>query len=412
MVIIESVQSRKINVLTICNGLPNPLNVHHWVFVAEQIKALSEHCNITAIAPVLLARPGRKFREQREQAAQIPYSGKLNRALYYRPRYLDLPRFSHQLNDYSMLFSILLCIARHKVKVDLIHSHFAYPAGYVGALLGCVLRKPMILTVWGSDINMRTRPDFEVPLWRERIFYALCNVDYIIASSDALKERLVDLGIESGVSVIYNGISTERFHPRDRCASRRKLGLPIDTPTVLFIGNLVPIKALDVLLRAVAHIEREGTRLHLVLVGDGPLHEDLKRLAAELELSNVEFRGRQPNEEIPWLMSAADVLVLPSLNEGFGMVILESIACATPVVASRVGGVPEIINADGLGILVDPGDPGVLAEAIQKALSREWEIGTLISRALDFDLRHTARQIADLYQEIASRGLERNGHLV
>ena len=400
------------NVLVLSQGLPNPLNVNHWIFVAEQVKALSEHCNITAIAPVLVPRPGRKFREQRQLAAQIPYAGKLNRATYYRPCYLDLPRFSLQLNDYLMLASILWCIARHRIKVDLIHAHFAYRPGYVGGILGRILSKPVVLTVWGSDINVVTREDYEIPLKRKRTLAALRLTNHIIAVSKALRHKVVGLGIRSDkVSVIYNAISRQRFYQRPQNESRGKLDLPLGRHIILFVGNLVPIKAVDVLIKALALLGKDRGDIHLVVLGDGLMRNELEQLADELELKNIEFRGRRCNQEIPLYMSAADFLVLPSMNEGCPTVMLETLACGTPIVASRVGGIPEVVTNHELGILVEPGNVRALAYAIEKAVKTEWNSRVMMSHVQPYTRQRIARQTYELYVYIVREreGASRTG---
>ena len=400
------------NVLVLSQGLPNPLNVNHWIFVAEQVKALSEQCNITIIAPVPVPRPGRKFREQRQLAAQIPHVGKLNQATYYRPRYLDMPRFSLQLNDYSMLASILWCIVHHRIKVDLIHAHFAYHPGYVGGILGRILGKPIILTVHGSDINVVTREDYEIPLKRKRTLAALRLTNHIIAVSNSLRQKVVGLGIRSNkVSVIYNAISRQRFYQRPQNQSRGKLDLPLGKYIILFVGCLLPIKAVDVLIKAVALLGKDRGDIHLVVLGDGLMRNELEQLAYALELKSIEFLGKRCNKEIPLYMSAADCLVLPSMNEGFGIVMIEALACGTPVVASRVGGIPEVVTNHELGILVEPGNVRALAYAIEKAVKTEWNSRVMMSHVQPYTRQRIARQTYELYVYIVREreGASRTG---
>lgn len=390
------------NVLVLSEMFPDPVRCQRGNFVVEQIRALSKLCSVTVIAPVHLPLPVKRFREQRELIAQIPVQSTLGQATVYRPRFLDAPRFLNYLNDYLMLLVTIECIWKHHIKVDLIHSHFAYPSGYVGGKLGRLLRKPVLLTVHGSDIHQRTRTDYPYPVMRKKTLIALAEVSSIIAVSNALKSRIVELGFPPDkVIVISSGFVKERFEVLEREAARQKLGFCDHGRVVLFVGNLVEIKGLNVLLEATAKLRNRLKNIQLILVGDGPLEHELKAEAIKLGLDDAIFwAGRIPNEQVSQFMGACDVLVLPSLDEGFGIVCLEALACGRPVAASKVGGIPEIIDDPEYGILVEPGNPQALASAIHEVLQRKWNTGRLSARAQRYNWEDIAPLIYKQYERV------------
>src|SRR5262249_60620041 len=164
--------------------------------------------------------------------------------------------------------------------------------------------------------------------------------------------------------VIHNGVDSVLFHPGSREQARQDLGLHQSAPIVLFIGNLVPVKALEVLIAAASRLVQTGLRFQCLLIGQGPLREQLERQVSQLGLAEtVRFLGSKPHADLPPWYRAADLVVLPSRSEGVPNVLLEAAACGTPFVASRVGGIPEIAHL-GLSQLVPSGDVDALAGAI------------------------------------------------
>jgi glycosyltransferase involved in cell wall biosynthesis len=179
---------------------------------------------------------------------------------------------------------------------------------------------------------------------------------------------MVEIGVPAAaVTVVGNGIDTTRFHPFVR--RRGEQG-----KTVLFAGNLVPVKGVEHLIAAFAAVVRRTGSARLIIVGSGRLEEALRRQARELGIAeSVVFAGRQPHDAMPAWLVRADVFCLPSLNEGCPNVVLEALACGTPVVASRVGGIGDLITCDDQGFLVPPGNVSLLADALCRALGRRWD---------------------------------------
>jgi glycosyltransferase involved in cell wall biosynthesis len=199
---------------------------------------------------------------------------------------------------------------------------------------------------------------------------AVRSADGIVAVSRDLSETLIRLGVKPDkVRTIYDGVDRRLFHPGDKAQERAILNLSPEEKAILFVGNLVPVKAVDVLIRASAEPMRVDSTIRLVIVGQGPLRTELKRLAQELGIvDRVRFVGPIPHAELPRWFRATDLFVLPSHSEGVPNVLLEASACGVPWVASRVGGIPEIAHL-GLSRLVQPNAPVELAQAIREMLA-------------------------------------------
>jgi glycosyltransferase involved in cell wall biosynthesis len=383
-------------VIVLSEYFPDEVRPSRGIFVLEQTKALSSLANITVVAPLAEPLPRKKFRAIRDISRRIPARGRLQGVKFFRPRYLDWPRLGNYLNAYGMLFAVGSCIRRNHLECDLIHAHFAHRMGYVGVLLGALLRKPVILTVHGSDINLRPRfrPD------RKRILFALRRSRTVITVSDALRASVIHMGIsEHKVVTIYNGVDAQQFTPIDTVAARNRLRLPTNAHLILFVGNLHPKKGTRHLIEACARLPALNKSFRLVIVGDGPERARLEGAVSQLGLAeHITFAGEQPHGEIRWWMNACDVFVLPSLHEGFGIVSLEALACGKPVVATAVGGIPEIISSPALGMLVEPANPTQLAEAITAALSEEWDRDSLARYAAQYSWARAAQHISSEYE--------------
>jgi glycosyltransferase involved in cell wall biosynthesis len=208
-------------------------------------------------------------------------------------------------------------------------------------------------------------------------------------------------------SVIYDGVDTELFSPRDRTGARAQLNLPQEGRIILFVGSLRPVKGPEHLVQAFAKLADSGTKdLRLVMVGTGPLEQALRARVRDLGLTDrVTFAGACLHREVSTWMAAADLLCLPSIDEGLPNVVLEALACARPVVASSVGGLAEVIDDDCLGTLVPPGDPDSLASALGEALDRKWDTDVLLGKARQFSWPEHGARIADVLKSvITNRG--------
>ena len=294
-------------------------------------------------------------------------------------------------------------IQQQKIEFNIVHAHFIWPSGYAAAKLAKEFNVPLIITAHGYDV-------YDLPFrdrnWFKRVKYALDTAEHIITVSNSNREILVGkLGVpENKVSVIPNGFDPRLFHPMDKVKTRKKLDLPLDRKIILNVANLVPVKGHGYLIRAMVSVVKERREVLLVIVGGGPLYDKLKEMVRRLGLEgNVMLVGPRPHEEIPLWMNAADLFVLPSLNEGNPTVMFEVLGVGLPFVGTAVGGVPEVITSEDYGLLCPPWNLDCLAEKILMGLKKEWDREKIREYAEQFTWDNVAKRIAKIYGEVMSK---------
>jgi D-inositol-3-phosphate glycosyltransferase len=299
------------------------------------------------------------------------------------------------------------------VEYDVIHSHY-WLSGRVGSLVAPRWGVPhvtMFHTLGRLKNNaLSAQEESEARIEVEE--HVVASADRVIASSEHERQSLVELyrARRERVAVINGGVDLRLFRPLDRAIARARLGL--DGEIVLFVGRMDRVKGLDVLLRAIALL-RHRPSLKLVVVGGSGQEEELRRcraLADRLDL-DVLFRGAIPQEELPSYYNAADVLVVPSHYESFGLVAVEALACGTPVIGSMVGGLPTVIHDGENGLLVPWRRPEAFAEQIARLLDDPSLRAALSANArpsvLCYSWETVAARVATLYQEVvAARPVE------
>ena len=289
----------------------------------------------------------------------------------FHPRYLLPPRVGMTVAPFSLArgaWSSVRNLLDQGWGFDVIDAHYFYPDGVAAARLAAKTGRPFVATARGSDLNVIGDHDVPRRLMVRAAQRAACSV----AVCDALAQRLISWGVSSDrVRVLRNGVDLHRFRPHPRDASREELRID-GSPLLLSVGNLVEVKGHDLTLRALALLRGQCPAAHLVIVGAGALRSELQRQAHELGVGDaVTFAGSQPQDSLPRWYSAADVLVLASRSEGWANVLLEAMACGTPVVATAVGGSPEVVSASVAGRLVLDHEPRSLADAVFGLLRSE-----------------------------------------
>ena len=265
-------------------------------------------------------------------------------------------------------------------------------------MLAKVFRKPLVIKVMGSDINLYTRNFIR----RCLTVYALKQAGQVIAVTEDLKKKMIALGVgRENIAVVYNGVDSKRFKPMDRLECRRELGLPLDKTILLFIGAFRKIKGVDYLVEAYSKLSENNSArdLFLVMIGDGELKNKIQNKISRLGLeSKVKLAGIRQHQEIPRWINACDILCLTSEDEGCPNVILEALACGKPVAAAKTGGVPEIVNSADYGNLFRPHSAGELALAIQEALKNKWDPELIRVRIKHLTWERTAKEILSICQ--------------
>jgi len=306
-------------------------------------------------------------------------------------RYPALPALSRPFN--GRLCARAIAAPMRAFAPDLVLSYWLYPDAYGAMLAARRIGAPLVVGARGSDLRVRdaisrrlTRP----------VLRAARRL--LVVSEDLGRVAERDYGADPDrIRTIPNGCDAAIFHPAVRGEARRALDLPADAEVVTYVGRLVPEKGLRELLLAAGQLRAARPRLQLVLVGEGPMHAELAALAAAGDLP-VRFAGTRPPAEVARWMCASDLVTLPSYSEGHPNVLVEALACGRPVVATPVGGIPEVVDAAS-GVLVPARDPAALADGLREALERGWDEAPL-ARRFSRDWRQVAQDTLLACEEV------------
>ena len=344
---------------------PSPVTPTRTTFNYALLHQLAASHTVEALAPIAWTEELR-WRLRHHQELTRCYSTDGIQVVH--PRYYYTPGIlRHRYHAY--LHSAVhagLRMRAHDTVPDVILSYWAHPDGAVAARLAQEWRVPSILMVGGSDVLVFTRTMKR----RRAIVRALSSADAVVAVGNQLRDRIVELGVQPDrVRVIKRGVDATTFHRKDKAVCRLALGIPPNASVLLWAGRMVGIKGLSVLLSALPAVISKRPETVLCLIGTGPEEPALRKQAKKLGLQeHVRFCGPRPHQELPTWFNAADATVLPSLSEGIPNVLLESLACGTPFVATSVGGIPEIDHQGG-GVLIDPRNSQQLGDALIEVLN-------------------------------------------
>lgn len=351
--------------LTLTTLYPNAAEPTKGVFVENRLRHLlaSGGATTRVVAPVPWFPSGHPRFGGYAAFARAPRREVRHGIVVSHPRYLVVPKVGMTLAPFLLFLAFWREARRLRAEgfeFDAIDAHYYYPDGVAAALLARLLGKPLAITARGTDINLI--PRFRLP--RRLIRWAIGQASASITVCQALKEVLLELGAsDDEVEVIRNGVDLQHFRPLDRAAIRTRLGLR--GPVIASVGYLIERKAHDLLIAALPLLP-EAT---LLIAGSGPEEGRLRRQAEALGVAaRVRFLGPLPHDALAEIYNAADVTALASSREGFPNVLLESLACGTPVVASRVWGTPELITTPTVGRLVEPRTPESFAGQIEDLL--------------------------------------------
>jgi glycosyltransferase involved in cell wall biosynthesis len=354
-------------VLTYTSLYPSNASPGHGLFVEARVVAMHDcgDAEIDVVSPVpwfpstderfgRYARFARTAGRERRESIDVSH-----------PRYPMIPKLGTILQPFGMAAASMPTIRRlerDRGQYDVIDAHYFYPDGVAAAMIAGRLGRPLVITARGSDVNLLGNRSFS----RRMIVRAAGQAARVVAVSAALRDRLVALGVErERIEVIRNGVDSSRFRPLDRGEARAQLAIPSEARLIVAVGNLVPEKGHDLIIDAVALLSDAC----LVIVGEGAGRAELERQVRKrgVEL-RVRFVGAVPQSELPRYYAAADVVALGSRREGLPNVVLEALACGRPVVATAVGGIPEVV-VDGItGRLIADRSPERMAEALRDEL--------------------------------------------
>jgi glycosyltransferase involved in cell wall biosynthesis len=371
-----------VRLLVVTTLFPRPAVPHHGIFVLERLRhwlaaaRADEERSAVVVAPVpyvprALAK-GRyaAFRDApREETLALERGAKL-RVLH--PRFTVIPKLGMSLAPCLLARAVRRCVRELVAsgeRFDLVDAHYLYPDAVAAAFVARDLRLPLVVTARGTDVNLVPRH----VLPRRWLRWMLARASGAIAVADALRAEVVKLA-PPGLPVVTlrNGVDLVKFRPVDRAAARARLGWSASARIVLSVGHLVERKGHG---HAIAALARLPSDVELKVVGDGEERARLEALARSAGVAaRVQFCGAMRHEELHLADSAADVLVLLSSREGWPNVLLESMACGTPVVATRVHGTPEVVRDAAVGTLVDSTEPAVVAAALKALLEPPYDV--------------------------------------
>lgn len=365
--------------------------LHYWPVIGgletwtkEIAERLSKGADVFVITGKVKGRPKREV---------------LNGVKIYRTGLYSLQNLSYSSFVYILTtLPFLLLLSRRiikKEKVNLLHCQ-GFLSSLVGWRLGGRFHLPYIITVQ----RIETKKGF----WRKKVYK---EAKVCIAASSAIKNYFREIGCQN-IEVIPNGIDLARFQGLSRERERRLLGLT-DEFAVITVARLEKVKGVDYLIKAFSILIKKISRAKLFVVGDGSERKQLEGLVLDLGLGEkVRFLGEVPNKEIPQYLAAADCFCLPSRREGFGIAVLEAMAAGVPVVATKVGGVPDIIENQKDGLLVESQNPKVLSAALLEIASNSGLAERLKQNAQlkvqQYNWSDISERVLSIYQSVSGGG--------
>ncbi len=377
-------------VLILTKIFPNKSEPRSSPFNRQQFAALSRLCDVEVLATIPWF-PGAAHFARWSRAGRllgVPETEIIDGVKVHHPRFVFVPKVGHSLAGPLYTASLVSTAMKFEGRVDVVLGSWAYPDGFAAVVLGRLLGVPAVIKLHGSDMNVVA----ELRGPRRLVSWALSRADRVVAVSKPLRDRAVALGADpANIDVVRNGVDRACFHPRDRAEARRTLELG-EGPLALYVGNVERHKGAVDLIQAFASRAEVGEGARLVVVGDGAAMAECRKLA-ESTGASVTFAGSRPHNEIPTWLAAADVLVLPSWNEGTPNVVLEALACGRRVVATAVGGTPDLLESEAAGVLVPAKNPAALARAIGAALARPYDPASVVAALATPDWRESAEML-------------------
>ena len=367
----------KPHIVVFSSLFPSQVQPGAGLFVRERMFRVGRHLPLAVVAPVpwfpfqgLLARFKPGFRPNAPRFEQ--QSG---HEVWF-PRFLSVPGLLKQLDGLLMALATWPKMRELKKagKLDIIDAHFGYPDGYAATLLGRWLGVPVCITLRGTESRHARDARLASPLRA-----ALQRADHVFTVSGSLAQVALALGTPPHrVQVVGNGVDLSKFSPQPQATARQQLGIPMGVPVLVTVGGLVERKGFHRVMACMPELRKRFPDLMYLVVGgpspEGDWTERLRQMAVDLGLKEaVRFLGPLPSSDLSKVLSAADVFVLSTRNEGWANVLLEAMACGLPVVTTDVGGNAEVVCRQELGTVVPFDDAPRLLQGISQALSKDWD---------------------------------------
>jgi len=377
--------SLEIKIVVFTSLFPHPGQPGAGLFIRERMFRVGKHLPLVVIAPVPWFPLQKIFRKWRPHfRPDAPYHEFQQGFEIYHPRFFSVPGIFKFLDGFFMALGSLSTLWRLKRRFNfkIIDAHFAYPDGYAASLLGKWLQVPVTITLRGTEARL-----FHSFLYRYLMNKALSRAAKVFSVSDSLRRVAIAIGIsEEKILVIGNGVDLDKFYCVDQREARKNLNIPENVPVLVSVGGLCERKGFHRVIASLPDLINTYPDIQFLIIGgasaEGDWTEKLKQLVIELKLEkNVRFLGVLSPDYLKNPLSAADIFVLATRNEGWANVFLEAMACGLPVVTTDVGGNAEVVSHEELGKLVPFDDQQALRAAIDYALRNDWSQERIIDYA-------------------------------
>ncbi len=354
-----------IKILTYSTLFPNHGKPTHGIFVETRLRHLVASGKVEArvVAPVPWFPSSHPCFGRYSQYADIAFREQRHGLKVYHPKYPVIPKIGMTVAPMLLALATFPVVKKIKKNFDfqIIDAHYFYPDGVAAALLARWLGIPLVITARGTDINLISQYVFPGKMIR----WAAARAATVITVCQALQKKLLNLQVPQGkIVILRNGVDLQLFTPPENKAELKKQ-YGLTGLVFLSVGNLVKNKGHHLVIHVLTHFPAA----QLYIIGDGPEKNSLEKLAEQLKVQNrVHFPGRVSQSELAKFYGAADALVLASGREGWPNVLLEALACGTPVVACKTGGIPEVITSPVAGILIEKRSSDAIATALKELL--------------------------------------------
>jgi glycosyltransferase involved in cell wall biosynthesis len=392
----------KPKLLVFSSLFPSNKRPNAGVFIRERMFRVAQQIPVVVVSPVpwfpfqgLIRYWRPHFRPQpsryeEQQGIQV-----------YFPRFFSIPGLLKSYDGFFMALGSLPTLFKLRKQFNIIDAHFAYPDGYAATLLGQWLKIPVTITLRGTEVPLSKMPERKT-----RMLTALKNATRVFSVSDSLKQLVVSLGaVSDKIRVIGNGIDVVKFYPLAKTVARAELAIPKNAKVLVSVGALVDRKGFHRVIEILpALAARYPELIYLIVGGDSPegyirerLEQQIKTLGLE---KNVRFLGAYPSEQLKLPLSAADLFVLATANEGWANVFLEAMACGLPVITTEVGGNIEVVNAPEFGTVVPFGDSAALLAALLQGFETVWDRSLIIQYARENSWDTRVRILVEEFQRL------------
>jgi glycosyltransferase involved in cell wall biosynthesis len=390
------------NVLLITKLFPTEFSKNTGIFNKIFLEYFSNNFHDISFNVI---RPIPMFKNYKVKNFSIKFHRKINKTLKYNiyyPIIISFGKFLFKYHHINYFYKINKFIKKNNINFDIIHSHWLYPDCYISVKLGKKYNKPVIIHCHGSDINQLMNNKKIEAFNKETLF----DCSRIIVVSEALKNKIIDKypELHEKIIVIHNGINLSEYNKIDINDSMRYLNIKSENiKRIIFVGNISISKGINEIIEA-AHLissEINNFKIHIIGKGNNNYIKQCKHLIQKYKLTDrIIFEGEVQHNNIKHWFNIADFSILPSYSEGFPMVILESLSSNTPVIATKVGGIPELLNDENKGILIEPRNSKQLSDAILKYIKYKNKANNIIKNLETYDQKYQAGLIYNLYNEV------------